>query len=207
MAEGWTGIGYAEQAGRYLFACSEPHCFRRLTFTSHEEALAEKENHKCPYWGGETKVAWSVTKTLVQQLWDKLDLSMDVIRDDTQADEVKHDEKVRARAIAECIAIFMPPFFTTANDVASEALRRHKAKQAGEEYETPGLGARRYEAAVRNDKPRRVSVPQNQPTLGGLDDKSKTAIKFALESGFFTPEQLSKTYKVSVEVIHQIKDS
>lgn len=159
MARGWTGVGPAERSDRHLFACSNPNCYRRLTFKTIEEAYLDEANHKCP-WGIDLKVAWSVTKTLVEQMWDKLDTEMDWIKGhhdpETQAwtfDPESGPRKVRARAIAECIQIFMTPFFETANEVAAEAARRHKARVEGDkEYETPGLGSRRYEGAVRQSE-------------------------------------------------------
>lgn len=145
MVLGGRGVVPAETQGRYLFECNQPNCFRRLTFKTLEQAQLEQTNHKCPWWGGETKVAWSVTQTLVQQMWEKLDLAFQPIAQGMGTEK----DKARARAIAECIAIFMPPFFTTADDVVREAVRRHKADEAGEDYETPGLGSRRYEGAMR----------------------------------------------------------
>lgn len=133
---------------KHLFECDKPNCYRRLTFNSPEEVERERQNHKCPYWGGESKVSWSVTKTLVQQMWDLLD---DVTNELMDADDTKEKDfyKSRARGIAECIAIFMKPFFETADDIVREAVRRRKARVDGDtEYETPGIGMRRYESAA-----------------------------------------------------------
>ena len=133
---------------KYLFECDKPNCYRRFTLNSPEEVERERQNHKCPYWGGESKVSWSVTKTLVQQMWDLLD---DVMNELMDADDPKEKDfyKSRARAIAECIAIFMRPFFETADEIAAEAVRRYKARQSGDtEYETAGIGHRRYESAA-----------------------------------------------------------
>jgi hypothetical protein len=135
---------------KYLFECDQPNCYRRLTFNSLEEVEHERVNHKCPYWGGESKVSWSVTKTLVQQMWDMLDETMVHLMEDRGAPEAwKREEKARARAFAECLAIFMRPFFDDADDIAREAARRYRAKKDGDtEYETPGIGMRRYETAA-----------------------------------------------------------
>ena len=148
MVLGGRGVVPAKEQGRHLFECDKPNCFLHVTFKTYEAAVAEQQNHKCPHWGGETKVAWSVTKTLVQQMWDKLDECMDSIKDPQESVYIESN-KTRARAFAECIAIFMPPFFTSADEVAREAGRRWQARQAGDtEYETPGIGARRYESAA-----------------------------------------------------------
>jgi hypothetical protein len=140
--------------GKYLFQCEKPGCYRRLTFNSQEEAQADQDTHPCP-WSGPTKVSWSVTKTLVEQMWEKLDADMAKLRQNYDTSPHLEEEKLKARmrAIAECIAIFMPPFFKSADDVAREALRRYEASQSDTDYETPGLGQRRYEAAVRAAEP------------------------------------------------------
>jgi hypothetical protein len=208
MARGWTGIAPAKLEGRYLFACPKPNCYRRLTFKSFEKAKLEEVNHSCPYWGGETKVSWSVAKTLVQQLWDKLDIEYSLI---VESQAQNPDEtKGRARAFAESIAIFMPPFFSTADDVVREAGRRYKADKAGEQYETPGLGSRRYEGAIREDSkhtPRSTKQAPNQTSIGAVDEQTRKAIEFALDSGMFSAEELSKTYKLSIDVVKLIGKS
>lgn len=221
------------ETGKWLLDCDEPHCFRRLTFKSESEAIRDKETHPCPWWGGQTKVAWSVTKTLVEQMWEKLDLSMDLIKDDSQSDLVKHDEKIRARAISEMIAIFMAPFFTDANGVAAEAQKRWKARQAGEDYETPGLGHRRYESAAMahasaaegwyetpedgyTTNPARAGEPRNQrrttatPRRAPLQSKQLSpqeadAVRLAHKQmpQIFTVAVLAKQYGVSEAVVKE----
>lgn len=141
-----SGQAAAVETERFLFKCDKPNCYRRLTFKSADLVELERVNHKCPYWGGESKVSWSVTKTLVQQMWDKLDAEYAEIKRGSIDPEYN---KARARAFAECIAIFMRPFFETADDIVKEAMRRYDAKAAGDtEYETPGIGHRRYETAA-----------------------------------------------------------
>ena len=78
VADG-RGVVPAQTEGRYLFECDKPNCFRHLTFKTLEAARLEEGTHACPWWGGETRVSWSVTKTLVQQLWDKLDIEYELI--------------------------------------------------------------------------------------------------------------------------------
>ena len=38
----------------------------------------------------------------------------------------------------------MNPFFTTGDQIVRETVRRHNAREAGEEVNTPGIGALRY---------------------------------------------------------------
>jgi len=166
-------------------------------------------------------------------MWDKLDEAMVEIQNGVAAlhvldvsehsstSKALHDAKVRARAFAECIAIFMPPHFTTADDVAREAKMRYNAKQAGDEHQTAGLGQRRYEGAeewtkaqggwtsdpaqgMRGTGTSKRSTPKTTQIPPSLGEKEQAAIKFAFESGMFTEAVLSTTYKVPVQVIRQI---
>ena len=223
MIQGWTGISPASTEGRYLFACPKKMCFRYLTFKTLEEAQREEQNHNCPNIGGPTKVSWSVTKTLVQEMWEMLDEAVKEIFEPTEGEEMPVRGRIRARAIADCIVIFMKPYFENSDAVAAEAKRRYDAQKAGEEYETAGLGSRRYEPAVfvaskdggyttdpdraGEARPRRVSTPRNQPTADNVDEPTKKAIKFALESGMFTVEELARSYKLSEAVIRAIENS
>lgn len=168
-------------------------------------------------------MAWSVTRTLVQQMWDLLDEEMNGAMQDIPG------TKIRARAIAECVAIFMVPFFTTADEVAKEALKRYKAKQAGEEYETPGIGARKYERPGLESKydgwykspdggftsdAAQAGLPANKKRGGGvqtvmplkiedikLTEKEQEAIRYMHGSGMFPFEVLATTYGVDVKII------
>lgn len=192
-----------------LFECDKPHCYRRILV---ENAEVERINHKCPYYGGITKVSWGVTKTLVQQMWDKLDDEVNEIMDNKSVNPDYH--RARARAFAECLAIFMVPFFTTADDVAKEGLRRYKARKEGDsEYETIGLGARRYETpsdAARRPVGPTTGAPGSQargrgsrPAAGApakvqirLSEKDQAAIKKAHEGmpAIFTVAVLAKQF-------------
>ena len=145
---------------KYLVHCTKPNCFMHMTVNTEEEQTHYLANHGCPYWGGESKVSWSVTKTLVEELWFKLDDTMSDLMETQRMAQLPDGEKnyshaldvlkARARAIAECLAIFMKPFFEDANAIAAEALRRYTARKEGDtEYETAGIGHRRYEAAAR----------------------------------------------------------
>jgi hypothetical protein len=83
--------------------------------------------------------------TLVQQLWTKMDEETDkVMREGDGVDTQLFEAKCRARMMAEVLALFMVPHFKTPDECAHEAMRRHRAKKAGEEYETPGVGTQRY---------------------------------------------------------------
>jgi hypothetical protein len=200
-------IGY-EARRPWLFSCTEANCFWHISCASEEDAIRQQQEHACPWWGGETKVSWTVTRTLVEQMWDKLDTEFYKIVHDG-LDSVEN--KARARAIAECIAIFSPPHFRTADEVVAEAKRRYEAEQADEEYETPGIGSRRYEIAEQWNKDRRTDGYTTDPNRTkpaapsvNVDQKTSEAIRFASESGMFTEEQIAKTYGISVAVVKQV---
>ena len=191
---------------KYLFECDKPNCYRRFTLNSPEEVERERENHKCPYWGGESKVSWSVTKTLVQQMWDLLDDVMNELMDATDEKE-KDFYKSRARAIAECIAIFMKPFFDTADEIAREAVRRHKARQDGDtEYETAGIGARRYEVAAMAHS---SATPgwYTSPDGGYTSDPSRAGRTSSRRSGRGTTAPAPVRIRLSTEDQEGIKNA
>lgn len=116
---------------------------------------------------GEKKVTNQVTAgpTLLQRTWDMLDAELEaIIANQFGDDDVIAKHKNRARAIAEVLAMFMVPHFTTADEIAQEASRRHQAKLNGDtEYETPGLGSRRYEP------------PPGSPIRGGMESRETKA--------------------------------
>ena len=171
-------------------------------------------------------MSWSVTKTLVQQMWDLIDADMSRLKEENVAPEEKDALKIRARAIAECLAIFMVPFFTTSDEIAHEALKRYKAKAAGEEYDSPGMNARRYERPGLESKDSRFYIAPDgftsDPSQAGVTASKKRSgsvqttaehkftpaevevIKAMSGPGGFTPEQLAKTYGVSVAIIKSV---
>jgi hypothetical protein len=137
-------------------------------------------------------------------MWEMLDVEFSVLAAEDFKNEVR---KARARAIAECIALFMKPHFVTADDVIREAKKRH---ESDEEYETPGLGVRRFETeppyTTGAVKPRRgAPKPPAPKPAKEIDEQIKKAIKFALESGMFTPDQVAKTYGLTVTEVNALK--
>ena len=131
--------------GKVRLTCNGAMCMRNMTHKTLEDAVLDWNNHTCP-WGSGTKVAWSVTKTLVEQVWDKADHAVDELSRPNNPSAEYY--KAQARAYAECLAIFMTPFLDSPDAVVRELMRRKEARDAGEEYETKGLGHRRYESAA-----------------------------------------------------------
>jgi hypothetical protein len=166
---------------------------------------------------GEKRMTVQMTAgpTLLQRTWDLLDAKMEVImvkpelgRDDTTS---WMEAKQQARGIAEVLAMFMVPHFSTADEIAREAVARYKARQSGDtEYETAGLGSRRYEppaATILERANERRSAPaatktRRQPvkraaTGNKIPDGAVNTVKNAISGGMFTLAQVAKTYSMT----------
>jgi hypothetical protein len=175
-------------------------------------------------------------------MWDKLDYEMDQLKgywskDGTWVSGRPVDpeyHKHRARALAECIAIFMTPFFETADDIAREAIRRWEARRDSDtEYETAGLGIRRYETATMAARQHESAAPgwygtaqdgyTADPTRAGspspnrgrgaatraavtIPEKDATAMKMAYEGmpQIFTPKVLATQYKYPEAAVRRL---
>lgn len=211
MAEGWKGITeYVPtpmNVSRWLYACPKPNCYMHLTVKTLEEAEQIAREHKCPR-SGDTKIGWEVTKTLVQKVWDMLDVEYIFAIDDA-AGEL---HRGRARALAEVLALFMDPFFTNADDVIREARRRYNAHKSGEEYVTPGLESRRYDFPSTVAEPIRRSYGPPKSTgstaldkeIAKVSEADKGGIKLAMESGMFQADEVARMYKISASAVQAI---
>jgi len=139
--------------------------------------------------------------TLVQQMWDLLDARTAELMKPVPDEEIL-TTRGQARGIAQCLALFMQPHFSTADDVVREAVKRYKAKQEGTDYETPGLGSRSLESPPLFIAPRRTGTATKKAANPSVSDADKASILKA--KGVFPADDLAKIYKVSVEVINQI---
>ena len=150
--------------------------------------------------------------TLLQRTWDMLDAELDAIIANQFGDEaeiLKH--KTRARAIAEVLAMFMVPHFETADEIAKEAGRRHKAKLDGDtEYETPGLGSRKFEppagtrslaSEARDKSPRRAAKKSAAVAQKRMPSEAIPGAKQALEMKMMTVAQIAKMYGVTEDEV------
>lgn len=192
MATGWKGRH--TRNGAEVFECPEPYCYYRIRLRS----AGDSTDHKCPF-AGETRVGWSVTKTLVEQVWDMLDRSIDEIMSPSPLPKEYH--QAQARAFCRVLAIFMKPLFADEDAIADEARKRYKMRKAGEPYETIGLGSLRHAGLPgAEDKPRSTSAKAPPP----LSAQERAVIKQAASSGMFTNEELSNVYKISLEQVKQI---
>jgi hypothetical protein len=147
--------------------------------------------------------------TLLQQVWDMLDVEVDLIY--SERIEFKDYHKHRARMIAEVLALFMPPHFRTPDEVAREGIKRYKAREAGDDrYETAGLGSRAFEpppaavaAAAEFRTSSRTPAKRSAPKPSGksVPDSALPAVKQALETGMFTVAQIAKTYGMTEDEV------
>lgn len=55
-----------------------------------------------------------------------------------------------AHGMAEIIALFMSAYYPTWAEVSQEAAKRRAHRVRGEAYESPGLGARRFQKEVKD---------------------------------------------------------
>jgi hypothetical protein len=182
--------------GRYVVKCSGPHCTLAVACKTSEEALALEDSHTCPHINGVSHYAWSITVTLVEELWQKLDEGYArLLRPDGTALE-REFVKGRLRGLAEATCIFMKPHFTNPDDIVREVVKR---RQSGPDYETPGLGQRRYEAPPGTVHPQRESVTARPE----VDQSTLKAIHNGHEAGM-TLVQLGNIFKMSVVHIQEL---
>lgn len=147
----------------YEFRCPAPFCF--YVIVAPDEATLDQriENHTCPWFGGGTTTySWGVmSDSYIGPIWQMLDAEVDIIKNDTDTEQLSRDARVaaryRARGLAEALAVLMPPFFTTADDIVREAIKRWEARQAGEEMKTPGLGRLKWKRPDMEHDPDRPS--------------------------------------------------
>jgi hypothetical protein len=166
-----------------------------------------------------------LSRTILEEGWLKLDACVIEMFEgnyppitaldarDHEYEIAENPEKLRlkgvCRGMAEILALFMSPHFTDGDAVTAEAVKRYKAKKAGEDYETPGLGGLRFApppGTPAASKPQasapRASTPAKPKHK--LGEQEITAIRFAMESGMFKATDLAKTYGVSEAVINEV---
>lgn len=86
-------------------------------------------------------------RSLLAQCWEEVDRLVEILMapgvDKTEI--VYHQNSGRLLGMANLLALFMHPHLTTEKEILSEGVRRKKARDAGELYETAGIGSRRLE--------------------------------------------------------------
>ena len=189
--------------GKKVFQCPEKWCTYRVTLPPD----GSNKKHPCPYLGGTTVIRSFMS--LLSQVWEELDKVTEQIidgKDFIQPEEVTH-LKGQAVGLAKTIVIFHRPFFDEGvKAVSAEALKRYKAKKAGEQYETIGLNERRYEMPT-SDK----YVPTNQRPVAEVDpvlseiQKLPDAHKASIRKLDKDPSVMAKLFGVSEEAIRRIR--
>lgn len=194
--------------------CDKPNCYLNLTVYTDSAAEELRNHHDCPVAGGQSSYHWEVTMTLVERMWEMIDEEFKEL-ETLKAKGVGSEEYVllrgKLRGYAEMLALFMSPYFKDANEITREVVKRSKAEA---DYETPGIGSRRFETppnepnkyavATQHSKPpspkiaiREQTVPQHN-----LTDDEMASIK---ETAVMMPaEHLAAAFGVSVEVIRYV---
>lgn len=123
----------------FLYECDKAGCIYRVVVRTIDEGYIQQARHWCRR--KDTSVNNS-QPTLLESLWAKLDEDVRAI----MAGSVNAEYcKAHASGLSEAIALLHAPYFETKEEVSREALKRHKEREAGNDYETPGLGSRRNE--------------------------------------------------------------
>lgn len=153
----WPGVWRVpksyDQAFPWRFNCPAPLCFYHGGYTDEIMANKMQETHTCPWFGGgKTTLSWGIMSDMfLVPIWKKLDDAVDDLmaykngEGDDYVENIKLGRKEgTCRGLAEALADLMPPFFHTGDEVVQEAMVRYEKRQAGEDYETPGLGRLRF---------------------------------------------------------------
>lgn len=187
---------------KFLTTCLQPNCQFQVTDRTEASGLRGIEIHSCPYYVGKVKVSWvSHGPTLLQQLWDEADSKYAEFRP-LKAGEGHASEVAilqgQLRGLAFALSLFMQPHLTSVADVSREVAKRYQMKQAGEEYETPGLGSRIYEPPPGDHKyATRTSAPLVD--ISGIDEQTRSNIKNFHKH--FGTAKLADTYDLTHEQV------
>lgn len=183
-------------------------CLFTILTSSYDDAKKwdRPEQHGCPR-RGPTQFGASVTQTLLEQAWQILDSHMVQV----QALSKEHPQRevwmARCRGVAEVIALFMPPHFRTADEVAREAMKRYQAAQSGEPRRTPGLGDLKYtfpsDPKYKSPLAQAAHVKEKADKgLEPVDEKMKADI--LVGKAFMTPQQLADAFGISVKTVERV---
>jgi hypothetical protein len=143
--------------------------------------------------------------TLVEQMWIEIDALYNKLNNDNvmNSDQVLQ-LKGHMRGLCWAIRLFMNPYFRTTDEVVREVHKRHVMREAGEAYETPGLGTRSGEPIPgSHSKYATTNIKPVPPSKHQLSDEQIQKIRGAREAGF-PIDELSKMYKLSVGEIRSL---
>lgn len=145
---------------------------------------------------------------LLLDTWKLLDSKVDLILDDSQsAAPEKEKAKNEARGIAEVLAMFMRPFFESADDIVRESVKRHKAKVADAEHQTPGLAEKLWNPNTRWDgtpfSEANIKSAGTTKTKSKLTAENIQSIKDGISSGILTEKDCASIFKVTVSEVKE----
>lgn len=225
VGNAWPGLTYSDvhfvfpnhpHVTQYpwQFHCPAPLCFYVIHAATQEIAEKRIQEHPCPWFGGgTTTLSWGImSQDYLGPIWEMMDKEVDIIFgtnrpsdwDDDRCRREMQGARYRARGIAETLAILMPPFFDTGDQIVNEAKVRWQNRVDGTDYETPGIGRLRFkrpEGVSGNDV--RKMVPEeydpSAPPKHNLTDDEVAAVQKAkgfplgmLASAYNTTEDIIK---------------
>jgi len=133
---------------------------------------------------------------ILLETWKKLDNEVTRIRE--QDPQLNEDAKHKGRALAEVLALMMPPFFSDADAIVREALRRYDHR-GNAEYETPGLGVESLKIFDNMPQPKAPTKSSGKTIPDGAAASSKQGI----ELGMFTVKQIADSYGMFPEEVKE----
>lgn len=208
-------LSQLKEPEHYLAHCDVKGCYLHVGVWTMEAAVQLLDHHQCPYYGGETRISWEIViTTLVERMWEMADEGYEKLITATEPDDKLKGE---LRGYAEMIALFMSPYFKSANEIVHEVVKRWKMKEAGERYETPGIGARMYETPPNEpNKYARVSQATKPPpepivhvskqTKHNLSDSDCATIRETMQAGMMTAEMMAPAFGVTPAIIRAIAE-
>lgn len=209
-ALGWPGKFKVDYSGSekaqypWKFQCQAPLCFYTIVAPTEEKIDQRAETHPCPwYGGGTTTLSWgTMSDNYLAPIWEMLDAEVDIVKADSA--HTNSDTKFarqRALAYAEALAILMPPFFSTVDEIRNEAMVRWEHRQAETEYETPGLGRLKWKQPMPEQTlafAKRVEFDPEQEPEHNLTEDEVTKIK---ASKMFPANMLAEAYSTTESVV------
>lgn len=217
-------ITYRASDKRFVAVCEEPNCLYKRSFINEPAAILESEAHSCPWTStnpGGTKYSWSITVTLVEQLWAFLDAEYNDLVD--QENPLTGDDleftKGLLRGLTKATLLFMTPHFKTEDEIVLEVVKRHDKRVAGERYDTPGLGSRIYEVSGDVGSKYKVRAVPTATPLGPnefllnpgveqagitIDKEKQEKIVKAWKSGQFKIDDMVEFFGLSADLINAI---
>jgi hypothetical protein len=221
----WPGVhkiplSFKNQSKPWKVNCPAPLCFFVGSYEFEASARKAQETHQCPWFGGgTTTISWGIMSSqFLSPMWAELDRLVDFVKKEDEDPAERGKASQQAKGLAFALATLMPPFFSTVEEISHEALVRWEKRQAGEDYETPGLGRLRfkvppgahemtpaglYHADVMGTKHEPEYHPSTASRSHGLDQATIAEIVKSAKNGF-PARMLATVHSVSEKVILDI---